>query len=204
MIVNTFQHRHAGHCESGVTANLLSFYGLKLSEPMALGLSGTLTFAHLPFVKVGGFPLTTYRMPPGSVYKGLRKPLGREVALKVLRPELAQVVGAERFLREIKMAARLTHAGPASRTVTSSPRVVPARSKRRRSCAQPATAPAARWRCARWSSRPPVPPTRPSHSPDRSAGRPPAAVGVAQRLSCRSFRIRHPLAAGRPGGARGG
>jgi len=74
-----FTHRHAGHCESGVTASLLSHYGLPLSEPMALGLSSSLTFVHLPFVKVGGFPLTAYRMLPGSIYKGLRKPLGLEM-----------------------------------------------------------------------------------------------------------------------------
>src|SRR5437879_959244 len=33
----------------------------------------------------------------------------RRVALKVLRPELAQSLGPERFLREIKVAAGLTH-----------------------------------------------------------------------------------------------
>src|SRR3989449_2515850 len=33
----------------------------------------------------------------------------RPVALKVLRPELAAVVGAERFLREIRLTAQLQH-----------------------------------------------------------------------------------------------
>ena len=33
----------------------------------------------------------------------------RPVAVKVLRPELAAVIGAERFLREIEITARLTH-----------------------------------------------------------------------------------------------
>src|SRR6267378_3667943 len=33
----------------------------------------------------------------------------RSVAIKVLRPELAAALGAERFLREIEIAARLTH-----------------------------------------------------------------------------------------------
>jgi eukaryotic-like serine/threonine-protein kinase len=33
----------------------------------------------------------------------------RQVALKILRPELAQALGPERFLREIAIAARLTH-----------------------------------------------------------------------------------------------
>ena len=34
---------------------------------------------------------------------------GRQVAIKMLRPEVAQSVGAERFLREIQLAARLSH-----------------------------------------------------------------------------------------------
>src|SRR5438477_12445352 len=33
----------------------------------------------------------------------------RAVAVKVLRPEISAEIGAERFLREIKMAAGLTH-----------------------------------------------------------------------------------------------
>ena len=35
--------------------------------------------------------------------------LGRAVALKVLRPELAASLGGERFLREIEIAAKLAH-----------------------------------------------------------------------------------------------
>src|ERR1044072_595441 len=34
---------------------------------------------------------------------------GRQVALKVLRPELAQTLGGERFLREIRITAALNH-----------------------------------------------------------------------------------------------
>lgn len=34
---------------------------------------------------------------------------GREVAIKVLRPELASALGPERFLREIDIAAGLSH-----------------------------------------------------------------------------------------------
>jgi serine/threonine-protein kinase len=34
---------------------------------------------------------------------------GREVALKVLRPELAAAIGPERFAREVEIAARLSH-----------------------------------------------------------------------------------------------
>lgn len=79
MNVPGFQHRHAGHCETGVTSGLLTHYGLPMSEPMAFGLSASLTFVHIPMVKVGGFPLTAYRMLPGSVYKGLRGALGLQM-----------------------------------------------------------------------------------------------------------------------------
>ena len=34
---------------------------------------------------------------------------GREVAIKVLRPDLAQSLGRDRFVQEIRLAARLTH-----------------------------------------------------------------------------------------------
>src|SRR5688572_17372710 len=43
------------------------------------------------------------------VYLARDRELDREVALKVLRPELGAVLGAERFLTEIKISARLDH-----------------------------------------------------------------------------------------------
>ena len=44
-----------------------------------------------------------------TVYLALDLKHDRRVALKVLRPELASDLAADRFLREIKLAARLTH-----------------------------------------------------------------------------------------------
>jgi serine/threonine protein kinase/Flp pilus assembly protein TadD len=44
-----------------------------------------------------------------TVYRAHDEKHGREVALKVLHPELAQALGRERFLREIHLAAGLTH-----------------------------------------------------------------------------------------------
>ena len=44
-----------------------------------------------------------------TVYLAEDLKLHRKVALKVLRPELAAVLGPERFLREIEIAARLLH-----------------------------------------------------------------------------------------------
>src|SRR3712207_2833653 len=44
-----------------------------------------------------------------TVYLARDRKHGREVALKVLRPDLAAAVGAERFEREIRLLARLHH-----------------------------------------------------------------------------------------------
>jgi serine/threonine protein kinase len=43
------------------------------------------------------------------VYLAHDQKLGRDIALKVLRAELAASLGADRFLREIEIAAKLTH-----------------------------------------------------------------------------------------------
>ncbi len=43
------------------------------------------------------------------VYQAHDSRLGRQVAIKVLRPELAAALGPERFLREIRFAANLAH-----------------------------------------------------------------------------------------------
>ncbi len=43
------------------------------------------------------------------VYSAQDRKHSRSVAIKVLKPELAHAIGPERFLREIEIAARLTH-----------------------------------------------------------------------------------------------
>ena len=45
----------------------------------------------------------------GTVYLALDRKHGRQVAIKVLPPEVAAALGSERFLREIRIAARLSH-----------------------------------------------------------------------------------------------
>ncbi|MCL1860656.1 MAG: BtrH N-terminal domain-containing protein, partial [Proteobacteria bacterium] len=71
----SFVHQQASHCESGVMSAIVRHYGLPLSEPMAFGLSSALTFAFLPFIKLSGLPLVSYRMPPRTIIRGLQKPL---------------------------------------------------------------------------------------------------------------------------------
>ncbi|MGH7582705.1 MAG: protein kinase domain-containing protein, partial [Gemmatimonadales bacterium] len=44
-----------------------------------------------------------------TVYLAVDRKHDRKVAIKVLRPELAAVLGADRFIQEIKTTAALSH-----------------------------------------------------------------------------------------------
>ena len=50
----------------------------------------------------------------GTVYLARDRRHDRPVAIKVLRPDVAESIGSDRFLREVRLAARMTH-----------PRIVP-------------------------------------------------------------------------------
>lgn len=91
---DSYTHQHSAHCESGVMSSMLSHYGLRLSEPMVFGLAGALTFAYLPFIKLGGMPLIAYRTMPKAIINGLQKNIGVKMKL-------------EKFSKEEKGTARL-------------------------------------------------------------------------------------------------
>ena len=85
ILAREFQHRHAAHCESGVASNMFTHYGTPISEAMAFGLSSALSFAYLPFIKLTGFPLIAYRMPPKFILKGLSKALQTRMHFETFR-----------------------------------------------------------------------------------------------------------------------
>jgi hypothetical protein len=69
-----FIHQHSAHCESGVTAALFRDKGLEISEAMIFGIGSGIFFGHLPFIKMVGLPISTYRSQPGAIF---RKAAGR-------------------------------------------------------------------------------------------------------------------------------
>src|ERR1700733_11064636 len=81
----TFRHYHSAHCESGVTSGLLRNSGIEISEAMAFGIGSGLFFVHVPFVKVMGIPLTSYRSFPGGIFKKTCKRLGISYEYKRFR-----------------------------------------------------------------------------------------------------------------------
>ena len=82
---DSFVHSHASHCESGVMSSLLRHHGLPMSEAMAFGLASALSFAYLPFIRINGLPLVSYRMPPRAIIKGLERSLGLGMRFETFR-----------------------------------------------------------------------------------------------------------------------
>ncbi|MDR2384997.1 MAG: BtrH N-terminal domain-containing protein [Tannerella sp.] len=78
-----FEHRPAAHCENGVTRNLLKFYGYDYSEPLIFGLSASLYFVHIPFIKLAGFPLTSFRPLPGAIFSRVTRLLGFKTSTEI-------------------------------------------------------------------------------------------------------------------------
>lgn len=84
-----FDHRQTAHCESGSFSSLLRHNGLDISEAMTFGISSAMSFAYIPFIKMGGMPLISYRMPPGKVIKGLTGRLGIKMKFERFRQRKA-------------------------------------------------------------------------------------------------------------------
>jgi uncharacterized protein YvpB len=82
MIIN-FEHRTAAHCETGVTSNILNYYGYQLSESMIFGLGEGLTFVNVPFMPFKGNAIKfSFRTMPGTVFTRAMKKLGVKVGIK--------------------------------------------------------------------------------------------------------------------------
>ncbi|MFT5699131.1 MAG: hypothetical protein ACI8ZB_001988 [Desulforhopalus sp.] len=67
--MTNFSHLQSAHCESGVAANLLTHKGLGFTEAMAFGIGGGFFFGYLPFIRINGLPLVTYRSAAGNILK---------------------------------------------------------------------------------------------------------------------------------------
>ena len=85
-----FQHKQSAHCENGVISNLLRFHGFDFDEPMVFGIGSGLFFSYLPFVKLNGIPVTSYRIWPGHIFKRFAKRMGIEIKRqKFSNPKMA-------------------------------------------------------------------------------------------------------------------
>lgn len=95
-----FPHHQSAHCESGVTSNLLLFHQVQCSEPLAFGIGEGLFFGYLPFIRVNGLPLTTYRCAVGKIFNTVNKRLGATVKRQKFRSPAKAMAALDQKLDE--------------------------------------------------------------------------------------------------------
>ncbi len=96
-----FEHNMSAHCENGVTRNLLNFYGVQLSEAMVFGIGSGIFFSYMPFLKLNGMPVVSFRPLPGVIFKRTAKRLGFEVKSHKFRfNQDAAMTAADKLLQK--------------------------------------------------------------------------------------------------------
>lgn len=98
-----FKHKQFAHCESGVISTIFTKQGLPLSEPMAFGLTSSLSFVYLPFVKISNMPLIAYRMLPKNIVNNIAKILNANVVKKKFKTKEQATKELDKLLDEGKI-----------------------------------------------------------------------------------------------------
>ncbi|MEQ8418871.1 MAG: BtrH N-terminal domain-containing protein [Arenibacter algicola] len=91
-----FKHKQAAHCENGVVANLMTYNGFTVSEPMVFGIGSGLLFTYIPFLKVNHAPVVSYRAMPGIIFTRFAKRVG----IKIKREKFRNTQNAKARLDE--------------------------------------------------------------------------------------------------------
>jgi len=76
MIIDSYHHRMAAHCESGTIASLLGHAGLEITEPLVFGIAGGIFFGYFHKMKSFAFPTFILRNKPGQIRTNLEKRSG--------------------------------------------------------------------------------------------------------------------------------
>ncbi len=86
-----FKHKQAAHCENGVVANLMTYNGFTVSEPMVFGIGSGLLFTYIPFLKVNHAPVVSYRAMPGIIFTRFATRVGIKIKREKFRnPQTAK------------------------------------------------------------------------------------------------------------------
>ena len=72
-MIENYPNERRMHCETGVLANMLEYYGYQVSEPMAFGIGGGMYFLYFPKLRTsdatGTFPLVVLRTKPTEILR---------------------------------------------------------------------------------------------------------------------------------------
>jgi hypothetical protein len=95
-----FKHEMAAHCENGVISNLLKFHNIHLSEPMIFGIGSGLFFSYMPFLKLNGIPVTSFRPLPGVIFIRVTKRLNIEVDVKRFKNQSLAMIELDNLIEK--------------------------------------------------------------------------------------------------------
>jgi hypothetical protein len=95
-----FKHNQAAHCENGVTSNLLGHYSIRMSEPMVFGIGSGLFFSYMPFLKLNGIPVVSFRPWPGQIFKRITKRLGLKIERATFKDPAESMKALDRNLKQ--------------------------------------------------------------------------------------------------------
>lgn len=76
MVIDSYKHKMAAHCESGSITSLLNHAGMQITEPMVFGISSGIFFGYFHKMKSFAFPTFIVRNKPGQMRKNLEKRTG--------------------------------------------------------------------------------------------------------------------------------
>jgi hypothetical protein len=98
-IIIDFQHRQAAHCENGAASNLLNHQQINLSEPMVFGIGSGLFFSYMPFLKLNGLPVVSFRPWPGKIFSRVTRRLGIKIQRARFKNQAESMEALDRNLR---------------------------------------------------------------------------------------------------------
>ena len=103
-----FTHKQSAHCESGVISNLMRFHGIEFDEPMAFGIGSGLFFSYMPFLKLNGIPVASYRILPGHIFKKFSNRIGVKIESKKFSTPKAAMTALDNMLDKGQPVGMLT------------------------------------------------------------------------------------------------
>ena len=103
-----FTHKQSAHCESGVISNLMRFHGLDFDEPMAFGIGSGLFFSYMPFLKLNGIPVVTYRIWPGHIFKKFSDRIGIKIEMRKFSSTTTAMTELDKMLEKGQPVGMLT------------------------------------------------------------------------------------------------
>lgn len=94
-MLENYPNKRRMHCETGLLVNMLEYYGVEMSEPMAFGIGGGIYFLYMPLIKtVDDLVFLILRTMPVSVIMNVAKRLHLDYHEEKFGKDIAKATAA--------------------------------------------------------------------------------------------------------------